>query len=61
MRITGEVRLEVTVDPDGKVTDVKKLSGSSILEAAAEDAVRKWKFEPGPGTVIVEVSLNFAL
>jgi outer membrane biosynthesis protein TonB len=28
--------------------------------AAAEDAVRKWKFEPGAGASTVEVSLNFA-
>jgi TonB family protein len=60
MRISGEVRLQVTVDPDGRVTDVKKVSGNSMLSTAAEDAVRKWRFEPGPGTSTVEVSLNFA-
>jgi TonB family protein len=60
MRIAGEVRLEVTVDPDGKVIDVKKISGNTMLSTAAEDAVRKWRFEPGPGTSTVEVSLNFA-
>ncbi len=61
MKVAGEVRLEVTVDPEGKVTDVKKLSGNAMLSAAAEDAVRKWRFEPGPGASTVEVSLNFAL
>jgi len=61
MRIVGEVRLEVTVDADGKVTDVKKVSGNSMLSSAAEDAVRKWKFESGSGASTVEVMLNFAL
>jgi TonB family protein len=61
MRVSGVVRLTVTVDPDGKVTDVKPLSGNSILSAAAEEAVRKWRFEPGPGATTVEVSVNFAL
>lgn len=61
MRVGGEVRLEVTVDPEGKVTDVKKLSGNGMLSAAAEDAVRKWKFDPGPDISTVEVSLNFAI
>jgi TonB family protein len=61
MKISGEVRLEVTVDPEGKVTDVKKVSGNGMLSAAAEDAVRKWRFESGPGASTVEVSLNFAL
>jgi TonB family protein len=61
MKISGEVRLEVTVDPEGKVTDVKKLSGNTMLSAAAEDAVRKWRFEPGVDTATVEVTLNFTL
>jgi outer membrane biosynthesis protein TonB len=32
-----------------------------MLAVAAEDAVRRWRFEPGPGVSTVEVSLNFAL
>jgi TonB family protein len=61
MRVTGEVRLEVTVDASGTVTDVKTVSGNRMLGAAAEDAVRKWKFAPGSGFSLVEVSLTFAL
>jgi TonB family protein len=61
MRIAGEVRLEVTIDPEGKVTDVKKVSGNSMLSNAADDAVRKWRFESGSGASTVEVMLNFAL
>jgi TonB family protein len=61
MRISGEVRMAVTVDADGKVTSVKTISGNRMLSSAAEEAVRKWKFEPGPGVSSVEVSLNFAL
>jgi len=61
MKITGVVRLEVTVDPDGKVVDVKPVSGNRTLSEAAEDAVRRWKFAPGPTQSIVDVDLNFAL
>lgn len=62
MKITGIVKVEATVDADGKVTAVKTLSGSTTLQSAAEDAVRKWKFVPGDGTatVAVEVSFNMA-
>jgi len=60
MRITGVVRLAVTVDAEGKVTDVKPLSGNSMLSAAAAEAVRKWRFEPG-GESTEEVALNFNL
>ncbi len=61
MRIEGEVRLEVTVDAEGKVTDVKTVSGNRVLGTAAEDAVRKWRFEPGSGVSTVNVALTFAL
>lgn len=61
MRVTGEVRLETTVDADGKVLDVKAVSGNHILAVAAEDAVRRWKFEPGSGNATVTVSVNFSL
>ena len=61
MRIGGEVRLEATVDAQGKVKDVKLVSGNHMLEIAAEDAVRQWKFAPGDGDTVVTVSVNFAL
>ena len=60
MRISGEVRIEATVDPAGKVTAVKTVSGNRMLSIAAEEAVRKWKFEPGSATSTTEVSVNFA-
>ena len=61
MKIDGSVKVEVTVDADGKVSDVKTVSGNRVLSSAAEDAVRKWRFEPGPGQSTVEVSINFSL
>jgi TonB family protein len=61
LRISGEVRLEATVDAQGRVKDVKPVSGNRMLELAAEDAVRQWKFTPGDGDTVVTVSVNFAL
>jgi len=61
MRIGGEVKMSVTVDAEGRVLDVKTVSGNHTLAAAAEDAVRRWKFEAGTGVTTTEVSMNFAL
>jgi TonB family protein len=61
MHITGEVRLIATVDAQGKVKDVKPVSGNHMLELAAEDAVRQWKFATGNGDTDVTVSVDFAL
>jgi TonB family protein len=59
MKISGIVKVEATVDSDGKVTAVKTLSGSTALQSAAEEAVRKWKFGPGDGTATVAVDVTF--
>jgi len=61
MRVEGVVKLSVTVDAQGKVLDVKTVSGNHMLSIAADDAVRKWKFDAGAGVSTVEVSMNFAL
>jgi TonB family protein len=59
LHIGGEVKLEAIVDADGKVKDVKPVSGNSMLSAAAQDAVRQWRFVPGSGESSVIVSVNF--
>ena len=61
MKVDGIVRLEVTVDAEGKVTDVKALSGNRMLSPAAEDAVRKWRFVPAAGSSTVNVEVGFTL
>jgi TonB family protein len=60
MRISGLVKLEATVDADGKVTAVKTLSGNHVLSPAAEEAVSKWKFAPADAASTVDVDVNFA-
>ena len=45
MHITGTVRLEATVAPDGKVRDTRVVGGSPLLAQEATNAVKKWKYE----------------
>jgi TonB family protein len=52
--------MHVTVQPDGSVSDAKIESGHALLSGAAEQAVRKWRFEPGPETTDMTVDVNFA-
>ncbi len=44
----GEVRLDVHVDADGAVTEVRlrQSSGSTLLDRTAIDTVRRWRFKP---------------
>ncbi|MEO7658274.1 MAG: TonB family protein [Pyrinomonadaceae bacterium] len=66
VRATGVVKVEITVDETGDVTEVQKTSGPSLLQTAAKDAIRKWKFKPfmrdgQPVKAIGYVNFNFSL
>jgi len=61
MRIAATVVGEAVVGPEGKVIDVKALSGSKVLSYAAEEAVRKWTFVPAPEKSTGTVDIKFAL
>jgi TonB family protein len=61
LRVSGSVKLEVTIDADGKVKDVKTLSGNRMLSTAAEEAVYKWKFVPGSADSTEDVDISFEL
>jgi TonB family protein len=56
MNISGAVKVMVTIAPNGTVKATKVVGGNPVLVEAALDALRKWKFEPGPddATQIVE-------
>jgi TonB family protein len=45
MNITGTVKVEVVVAPNGTVKDAKVVGGHPVLVSAALDAARKWRFE----------------
>jgi len=48
MKITGVVKVMVTVSANGAVKDAKLVGGHPVLANAALDAVKKWRFETGP-------------
>ena len=46
MNITGTVKVQVVVAPNGAVKDAKVVGGHPLLANAALDAIKKWRFEP---------------
>jgi TonB family protein len=62
--VQGRVRLEVTVSKDGKVELVRVLQGHPLLSAAAEEAVKQWRYSPTlldgqPVAVVTNVDIEF--
>ncbi|MBI4904932.1 MAG: M56 family metallopeptidase [Acidobacteria bacterium] len=65
-RIQGTVRMLVTIDKEGRVTDIQLESGHPILAPAAMDAVKQWEYEitllnGSPVEVKTAVDVNFTL
>jgi TonB family protein len=60
MNVTGKVKIEATISADGHVTSTKVVGGSPLLVGSALDAIKKWRFEPGPkeSTEIIEFDFN---
>jgi len=46
IHLEGEVIISLDVDPSGKVSAARAVSGPPILRAAALDAVKRWKYQP---------------
>ncbi len=44
--VEGDVTVDVVIDRSGKVTDMKVVSGHALLQQAAIEALRQWKYEP---------------
>ena len=64
--IQGQVRLEVAVNPEGRVREVHVVRGHAFLAAAAMNAIRHWVYRPyktitGPQGFLTFVDVNFAL
>ena len=61
MRVGGTVKVEAVVDRDGAVNNVIFVSGPALLKQTAVDCVKQWQYEPGSGTSLVPIDVNFNL
>jgi TonB family protein len=59
MSISGSVRLEVLVAPNGSVKAAEIKGGHPVLAQAAQSAVREWKYEPGSRETHETVEVKF--
>jgi TonB family protein len=60
MHVSGTVVLHLVVAPDGSVSDAKVESGHALLGPAAQEAVKRWKFEPSSESSDFTVDVNFS-
>ena len=61
-RMEGNVVVDAVIRKDGTVSDVTVLrSSNKMFDQACIDAVRQWRFTPGPQDVVLTVTVNFTL
>ncbi|MGA7402847.1 MAG: TonB family protein [Candidatus Sulfotelmatobacter sp.] len=65
-RVQGSVVLQAVVGADGTIQNLRVLSGPAILTAAAQQAVREWRFKPylqngQPVETKATITVNFTI
>jgi protein TonB len=65
-KVSGVVIMDVAVDTEGNVADVRVLRSVPMLDNAAIDAVRQWKYTPTlvngiPTPIQMTVTVSFAV
>jgi outer membrane biosynthesis protein TonB len=53
------VKLKVWIGPDGTVRRLEYVGGHPLLATSALPAVKKWKYQPGPGESTSQVEIKF--
>jgi len=59
MNISGRVKLQVVISPDGRVKSANGLGGHPILIQACQDAVMKWEFLPATAETTQVIEFDF--
>jgi TonB family protein len=66
VRVEGDVTVEAVIDITGKLSNMKVVSGQPLLQQAALDSLRTWKYEPAylndkPVPVQTSITVKFRL
>src|ERR1700738_2085149 len=59
MNVTGKVKIEVIITPDGRVKSARALGGHPLLVQACLDALKEWKFVAAPEESMQVVEFEF--
>lgn len=58
-RLSGVVKVQVVIAPDGEIKEVKVIGGHPLLVKAVEDTLKNWKYAPASGETAATLVFNF--
>jgi len=59
MNISGIVRVELVIAPDGTIKSAKVLGGHPVLADAVQKALKKWKYAPAAADTTMQLEFKF--
>jgi TonB family protein len=59
MNVSGKVKIEVIITPDGRVRSTRVVGGHPLLVQSCQDAVKDWKFFSAPEETTQIVEFDF--
>jgi len=59
MNVTGKVKIEVIITPDGHVRSSRVIGGHPLLVQACQDAVKEWRFFPAAEETTQVIEFDF--
>lgn len=59
MNVTGKVKIEVVISPEGRVRSTRVIGGHPLLVNSALDAVKEWRFMPASEETTQLVEFEF--
>ncbi len=59
MNVSGKVKIEVVIAPDGHVKSTRVVGGHPLLVQACQNSVMEWKFLPGPEDTMQIIEFDF--
>ena len=58
-RLTGVVKVQIVIAPDGQIKDVKVLGGHPVLANAVQETLKNWKYAPASSETTATLVFNF--
>ena len=58
-RLSGVVKVQVVIAPEGQIKDVKVLGGHPLLANAVQDTLKNWKYAPASSETTATLVFNF--
>lgn len=59
LRLSGTVKVQVVISPEGKITDVKLIGGHPLFVNSVQEILKSWKYAPATTDTKTILEFNF--